>query len=116
MFHLCTGGSGLCSHLPCHHLLACIYLFVEKGEEREKERERNINVCPPTELPLVGDSCVPPTEDRACNPGMCPEWELNSQPFCLLAGAQSTEAHQLGGIYIFLIARKVVPLENLINY
>ena len=28
----------------------------------------------------------------ACNPGMCPDWELNQR---LQAGTQSTEPHQL---------------------
>ena len=46
-----------------------IYLFLERGERMEKERERNINVW----LPLV----QPPTGDLAHNPGMCPDWELN---------------------------------------
>ena len=55
-----------------------IYLFLEQGEGREKERERSINVW----LPL--------------NPGMCPDWELNWRPFGLQAGTQSTELHQSG--------------------
>ena len=29
-------------------------------------------------------SLTPPTEDPAHNPGMCPDWELNQQPFDLL--------------------------------
>ena len=40
-----------------------IYLFLERGEKKEKERERNINVC----LPLHAPYWVP-----AHNPGMCP--------------------------------------------
>ena len=39
-----------------------IYLFLERGEGREKEREENINVW----LPLAH-----PTGDLTCNPGMC---------------------------------------------
>ena len=31
-----------------------IYLFLERGERREKERERNIHVWLPLELPLLG--------------------------------------------------------------
>ena len=31
-----------------------IYLFLERGERREKEKERNINVCLPLEHPLLG--------------------------------------------------------------
>ena len=62
--------------------------FLERGEGKEKERERNINVW----LPLM----YPPPRDLACNPGMCPDWESNQQPFCSQAQAQSTELHQLG--------------------
>ena len=64
-----------------------IYLFIlEIGKGREKERERNINVW----LPLIS------TGDLAFNPGMCPDWELNWQPFSLQASIQSTELHQPG--------------------
>ena len=41
-------------------------------------------------------SHTPTTEDLAHNPGMCPNWELNQQPFGLLASARSTESHQPG--------------------
>ena len=63
----------------------CIYLFLERGKGREEERERNISVW----LPLT-----PPTGDLANNPGMCPDWELNQQPFGSQASTQSTEPHQ----------------------
>ena len=49
------------------------YLFLERGEGREKEWERNINVWLP---PMC-----PPTGDPAHNTGMCPDWESNQQPF-----------------------------------
>ena len=45
-----------------------IYLFLDRGEGREKHH-------------CVVASCTPPTGDPACNPGMCPDWELNRQPF-----------------------------------
>ena len=54
-------------------MILFIFLLLERGEEREKERERNINVW----LPLT----CPPTEVLDCNPGMCPDWELNRWPF-----------------------------------
>ena len=38
-------------------------------------------------------SCTP-YRDLACNPGMCPDWEWNQQPFGSQAGIQSTEPHQ----------------------
>ena len=30
---------------------------------------------------MCGCLHVPPTEDLACNPGMCPDWESNQQHF-----------------------------------
>ena len=69
-----------------------IYLSLERGGE--KERERNINVW----LPFT----CPPTEDLACNPGICPDWELNQRPFGSQASTQSTEPHQ-PELFVFLI-------------
>ena len=63
----------------------------------EGEREGEKHQC-------VVASHVPPTGDLACNPGMCPDWELNQQPFGLQAGTQSTEPHHQGNIYIFNIS------------
>ena len=48
------------------------FTFGERG--REGERERNIDV---REIHLSVVSHTPPTRDLACNPGMCPDWELN---------------------------------------
>ena len=45
-----------------------IYLLLDRGERREKERERNINLLPPIHAL---------TRDLAHNPGMCPDWESN---------------------------------------
>ena len=56
--------------------------------------ERNINVWLPLMLPTGG---------LACNSGMCPDWELNWQPFGSQANAQSTEPHQPGLLYTVLI-------------
>ena len=63
-----------------------IYLFLERGGGREKERERNISVW----LPLMH----PPTGGLACNPGMCPNRESKPRFFGSKAGAQSTEPHR----------------------
>ena len=41
-------------------------------------------------------SRTPPARDLACNPGMCPDQELNQQPFSLQDDAQPTEPHQSG--------------------
>ena len=45
-------------------------------------------------------SHAPPTEDLARNPGMCPDWKSNRQPFGLQVGTQSTEPHHQGLKYI----------------
>ena len=58
-----------------------------KGE-REGEKHQCVASCLPPH-PHWGTSLV-------CNPGMCPDWELNQQPFDSQAGAQSTESHQPG--------------------
>ena len=69
-----------------------MFIFRERGREEEREgekhpRERDISI-----------SCLShiPTGDLACNPGMCPDWELNQQPLSLQAGTQFTESHQPG--------------------
>ena len=50
-------------------------------------------------------SRVHPTGDLACNLGMCPNWELNWQPFGSQAGAQSSEPHQPGlAIYFVFVS------------
>ena len=68
-----------------------IYLFLERGEGREKDREEN-HQC-------VVASHVPPTGDLACYPGMCPHWESNLQSFALQSSAQSKDTHQPGHIF-----------------
>ena len=74
--------------------LYLFFLFLD----REEGRERGKHQC-------VVASHVPHTGELACNPGMCPDWELIQQPFGSQASAQSTEPHQLGlkiNKYIFL--------------
>ena len=39
-------------------------------------------------------SHTPPTGHLAHNPGMCPDWKLNLQPFASQSDAQSPEPHQ----------------------
>ena len=70
------------------------YLFIFRQRGREKEREGEKHQC-------VVASRVPCTGDLAYNPGMCPNWESNWQPFGLQNGAQSTEPHQPGLNKIF---------------
>ena len=67
-----------------------IYLFVEMGEGREKERERNINVWLPLKRRLLG-TC-PVTQ----------AWESKQQLFDSQAITQPTEPRQ-PGFYNFLM-------------
>ena len=64
-----------------------IYLFLERGEGREKDGEKN---------QCVVASRTPPSGDLVCSPGMCPDWESNWQPLDSQAHAQSTELYQPG--------------------
>ena len=48
-----------------------IYLFLERGREAVREGEKHH---------CVVASSTPPTGDLACNPGMCPDWELSWSP------------------------------------
>ena len=52
------------------------YLFIFGVRAREGEREGVKHQC------MVA-SHAPPTGDLTHNPGMCPDWELNQQPFGL---------------------------------
>ena len=72
--------------------LKSIYLFLEQGEEREKERVRNVSVCLPLSWPTLG---------TGPQPGLCPDWESNWPPFGLQAWGQSTELHQPGPFSVF---------------
>ena len=62
-----------------------IYLFLERGEGRKGEKHQ-----------CVVASHMLPTGDLACNPGTCPDWELNRPPFASQTHAQSTEPQQSG--------------------
>ena len=68
-----------------------MFIFRERG--REGERERNINM---REIHPSLASHTSPAGDVAHNPGMCPDWKLNQQPFVSQVGTQSTEPHQPG--------------------
>ena len=61
-----------------------IYLFLERGEGREKERKETLMW---EKLQLVA-SRTRPNRGQTHNPGMCPNWELNQRPFTLWHDAQ----------------------------
>ena len=65
------------------------FLFILREREKEEEREGNLYV---QEICQSVASCTPPPSgDLACNPGTCPDWEWNPQPF----GARSNQlSHQ----------------------
>ena len=63
------------------------FIFRQRGREGEREGEKHQRVVA---------SHSPPTGDLACDPGMCPDWELNWQPSGSQAATQSTEPHQPG--------------------
>ena len=76
-----------------------IYLFLERGDEWEKDRERNVNmseICESVASPMA------PAGDLACHPGLCLDWELNWQPFGSQVSTQSTEPYQQGYPCVFL--------------
>ena len=70
-----------------------IYLFLDRGEGREKERERSINVwLLPTRPPL---GTRPETQAQA------PVWETNRQPSGSQGSVHSVEPHQEGSSLFF---------------
>ena len=72
--------------------------FLEGGEGRVKERERNLNVWEKHQL-VAWHS--PLTGDLACSPGMGPGQESNQRSFGSQADAQFTEPHEPGLLHIF---------------
>ena len=64
-------------------------------------------------------SCAPPTGDLACNPGMCPDWELNQRPFGSQAwgprgpSASSGPAQVLPEALAIFQPRNLVPKQRL---
>ena len=63
-------------------------LNFQREGEGERKRGKETSRC--------GCFLHAPIGDLACNPGMCPDWESNQQPFGSQAGTQSTELHQPG--------------------
>ena len=69
-----------------------LFIFKDRGREGEREGKKHHRVVA---------SHMPPTGDLARNPGMCPDWESNQQPFGSQACAQSTELHHPGPDLVF---------------
>ena len=70
-----------------------IYLFLERGGKGGRKRGRETLMG--EEHQLVA-SHMHPTGDWTLNPGMCPDWESNWQPFTWWDITQPTEPHQSG--------------------
>ena len=85
-----------------------LLIFLERGREGEREEEKH---------QCVVASCMPPTRDLACNPGMCPDWESHWRPFGSQASPQSTEPYQPGPfgilLLIVIIKMKITILKKL---
>ena len=60
--------------------------------ERQEGRERNIDWPPPAHTQ---------TRDQTCNLGMCPDWELNLQPFSYGMMLQPNEPHGHGWLLFY---------------
>ena len=67
--------------------------FVKIFFFREREGEKHRSICERYIYKSVA-CCTPPAGDLACKPDMCPDQELNWQPFGLQVYTQSTEPHQ----------------------
>ena len=83
-YYLCIKKNEICVLIFQYFILFISRQRVRKGE-REGEKHQ-----------YVVASHAPPTGDLACNPGMCPDCQLNQRLFGLQAGTQSTEPHQPG--------------------
>ena len=68
-----------------------IYFLFCRERRREGERQRNSNAW--EKHRSVGSSHMPPGGALACNPGICPDQELNQRPLSLRDDTQPTEPH-----------------------
>ena len=78
-----------------------VYLFLERGEGKEKEGEK---------YQCVVASRVTPAGDLACNPGMCPDWDSNHDPLVhrpVLNPLSYTNQDSFSGFYIFFQQRRI---------
>ena len=74
-----------------------LFTFIERGREGEKHQ-------------CGCASHMPATGDLACNPGVCPDWESNRQPFGLQARAESPELHQPGQVWVCFLSYFIILL------
>ena len=100
-FRKCSGGDRG-PEIYIVLFLKRFYVFIFREGKGRRKRGRNIDVW---ETHQSVACCMPPAGDPASNPGMCPDWELNRQPFVSQAGPQSIEPHQSGLKYTYFFSR-----------
>ena len=90
-YHIKTNHHNLCIILKRLYLFiySFIHLLIFREGKGGRKRGRGTSMCGCL-------LCTPLTRDLACNPGMCPDQELNQQPFALQSDAQSIEPQQPG--------------------
>ena len=94
----------MCFYKKAFYFLKILFIYFQGGG-REGKRKGEKHQC-------VVAPCTLPTGDLACNPGMCPAWELNQQPFGSQVHSQSTELHQPGPyIYVFMLVISVLSFQ-----
>ena len=88
-----------------------IYFFGVRGRQGEREGEKH---------QCVVASCMSPTENLARNPGMCPDWESNSDPLVCRPGLSPLSHTSQGQIrpiyYVQNYMRNFVKQNNNNNY
>ena len=79
------------------------YLVLEEGTEKEDEK------C------QCARDTLTPTRDLACNPGMCPKWDLNQQSFSFQASAQLTPLshNSQDSLFFFFILYSIVYMYHI---
>ena len=76
-----------------------MHLFLERGEGREKERERNINVREKHQLVA---SCIHLVRDWTRTPGMCSDWNRTGE--LLLCEMTPNQLSQTGQGFAILLS------------
>ena len=101
-----ANGIHLKSNSRLHFIYVCMYLciyafkdfiiffFLERGREGERGRKTMRETS-------VGCLWCAPYWGPGLQPRLCPDWELNGQPFGLQATTQYTELHQPGLLVAF---------------
>ena len=99
-------GTKMSFQLPSFYFFKILFVYFQtEGKGRRKRGKHQYVVA----------SQAPPISDLAHNPGMCPDWESNLQPFGLQARSHSSELHQ-PGLNSLLTPRLQDSVNCLIEY